>query len=71
MDFVTALNKQSVETLEILLVWGRHRCDWLNKTPLEGGDRHRFLEKWEMVVFSEMGRILSLDERMRDQKDSM
>lgn len=31
MDFATALNKSSVETLEILLVWGRHRCDWLRK----------------------------------------
>lgn len=71
MDFAIALNKESVETLEILLVWGRHRCDWLKKTPLEEGGRHRFLEKWEMVVFSEMERILSLDEKMRDQKDSM
>lgn len=43
----------------------------VKKIPPEGGDRHRFLEKWEMLVFSEMGRILSLDERVRDQKDRM
>lgn len=31
MDFATALNKKSAEVPEILLVWGRHRCDRLKK----------------------------------------
>lgn len=36
MDFAAACNKKSVETLEILLVWGRHRCDWLKKNTSRG-----------------------------------
>lgn len=35
----------------------------VKELPLGGGYRNSFLEKWEMVSFSEMGKILSLDKK--------
>lgn len=43
----------------------------INKNILRGKKRHRLSEKQEAVLFSEMGKILSVDGSKRDQKDCM